>query len=142
MEGTYVPWNFNGNTRCKFRQFLQFVITVIEAANQQSHDLHPNAVLVQPANGVEDRPDAPTELPIMLIIETLEIDFVEIDPWPDVLEHLRSSISIRDECRLQACSLGDFEYFDCPLRRNQWLVVGAHQNLCTLPNCIANQQIR
>ena len=59
-------------------------------------------MLVQTADGVEDRLQASAELAIVAIVEALEIHFVKIDPGMEILEHLRSSVAIRNKCRQQA----------------------------------------
>ena len=37
------------------------------------------------------------ELAVVAVVEALEIDLVEIDPRPQVLEHLRRAVAVRDE---------------------------------------------
>ena len=46
---------------------------------------------------VKNRPDASAEFVIMAIVETLEIDLVEIDPRAEVFEYLRRAVAIGDE---------------------------------------------
>ena len=75
----------------------QLVARVVEAGNQQRDDLDPEAHRVQAADRVEDRLEAAAELAVVAIVEALEIDLVEIDPRPQVLEHLRRAVAVRHE---------------------------------------------
>ena len=56
---------------------------VVEPGNQQRHDLEPDAHLVQAADREQDRFEPSAELPVVPVVEALEIDLVEIDPRPD-----------------------------------------------------------
>ena len=75
---------------------------VVEAGDEERHDLEPDAHAVQPSNGVEDGLEAAAELTIVAIVEALEIDLVEIDPRAQVLEHLRRAVAVGHERRQQA----------------------------------------
>ena len=67
----------------------------LKPGNQQRDDLEPEAHRVQPADRVEDRLEAAAELAVVAIVEALEIDLVEVDPRPQVLEHLRRAVAVR-----------------------------------------------
>src|SRR5579884_4134893 len=116
MECGDVPGDLWRHVRNELRQLSEFVIGVVKAADQQSDNLQPNLMRMQPTNRVEDRPDAASELAIMPVVETLEINFVKINPRPDVFKHLRCSISVRNKCCFQSGSFGSFKNFNRPFR--------------------------
>ena len=72
---------------------------IVEARNEQRHDLEPEPVRVQPPDRVENRLQASTELAIVAVVEALEIDFVQIDPRPQIFDHFRRAVAVRDKCR-------------------------------------------
>ncbi len=79
---------------------INFVARVVEAGNQQRDDLQPESVGVQAANRVEDRFEAPAELAVVTVVEALEIDFVQIDPRPQVSPStLRRPVAVRHDSR-------------------------------------------
>jgi len=49
---------------------------------------------VQPSNRIEDRIDAAAQLTVVTIVETLEIDLVEIDPRPQVVQNALSAVAV------------------------------------------------
>ena len=110
----------------------QFVVAVVEAGNEQGDDLQPDAHLVQTADGVEDRLQASAELAIVAIVEALEVHLVEIDPGMEILEHLRSSVAIRNKRGQQARLAGLAENRNRPFAGDQRLVIGADHNFCAL----------
>ncbi len=55
---------------------------------EQGHDLDPEPARVERANGVEDRLQPSAQLAVLAVIETLQVDFVEIDPGRQVVENL------------------------------------------------------
>ena len=77
------------------------------------------------ADGVEDRLEPAAELAIAAIVEALEVDLVEIDVRPEVLEHLRRAVAVRHEPGHQARRARLLEDGDGPLGRDERLVVGA-----------------
>jgi hypothetical protein len=81
-------------------------------------------------------------LTVVAIVEALEIDLVEIDPRPDVLEHLGRAVSVRDVTREQASRLRLFEDGDRPLARDQRLVVGADHDTRLLSKGIVDELAR
>src|SRR5262249_19305202 len=97
--------------------------------------------LVQAANRVENRPDAAPEFVIVAIVETLQVDFVQVDPWAQIVEDLRRPIAIRDKCRYYSSFAGSLKYLHRPLAGDQRLVVGANQRLRTLAQCVLYQKI-
>ena len=97
VKGGHVPRDVGRDVTQKGGQVPQFVVAVVEAGNEQGDDLQPHAHLVQTADGVEDRLQASAELPIVMIVEALEVNLVEIDPGMDILEHLRSPVAIRNK---------------------------------------------
>src|SRR5437868_420021 len=75
----------------------------------------------------------------MAVIKALEVDFVQVYPGPQILEHLRRSVSIRNKTGDQATAPGLFKDCDCPLAGDQGLVVGTDENLCSLPKGIGHE---
>ena len=110
-------------------QPLQLVVAVVEAGNQQRDDLEPDAHVVQLLDGVENRLQPPAELAIVAVVEALQVDFVGIDPGPQILEHARRAVAVRNESRHQAGRARFLENRDGPLARDQRLVVGADDDL-------------
>ena len=92
-----MPRDVDRDAGNKLGQPLQFIVGVVEAGNQQRDDLDPEAHFVQAANGVEDGLQAATQLAIVAVVEALQIDFVEVEPWAQVFEHLRSAVAVGDE---------------------------------------------
>ncbi len=66
MKRGHVPGNVGGDASEEFCQAAQFVGGVVEAGNQQRHDLKPHAHAVNAADAVENRSDAPAEFPLPL----------------------------------------------------------------------------
>src|SRR5436190_130471 len=124
------------------RQPLDLVATVVEAGDEQRDDLDPELHRMEPADRVENRLEPATELTVVAIVEALEIDLIEIDPRPDVLEHLWRAVSVRDVTRDQAGGLGLFEDGDRPLAGNQWLVVSADHDARLLSEGIGGEVAR
>ena len=81
----------------------------------------------------QDGSEPPAQLVIMPLVEALEIDFVQVHPWPYVGEDLGGGVSVGDEAGDQAGGLGLAENRDGPLGGDQRFVVGADQRRRTLP---------
>ena len=64
----------------------QFRRRIIEARHDQRDDFQPEAHFVDARDRIEDRLQPPAQLVIAAVVETLEIDFVEIHPRSQVLE--------------------------------------------------------
>ena len=94
---------------------------------------------MQAANGVEDGLQAATQLVIVALIETLQIHFVEVEPWAQVFEHLRSAVAVGDESGNQSGRFGFLHDGDGPLGGDERLVVGADQHLRALLQRVAHQ---
>ena len=96
---------------------------------------------MQPGDRIEDRLQATAELPIMAVVEALEIDFVEIDVRAQVLQHLRRAVAVGDEPRGEPLlpRLGEDRHR--PLGRDERLVVGADQNPGVLPERVLHQRL-
>ena len=95
---------------------------------------------VDAADAVEDGSDAAAEFVVVAVVETLEIDFVQIEPGAQVFENLRSGVAVRDETGDQSGGFGLFENGYRPFAGDQRLVVGADQNLCALGDGVAHQK--
>ena len=91
------------------------------------------------ADAVEDGADASAEFVIVAIVETLEIDFVEIEPGAQVFEHLGSAVAVGNKSGEQAGGFRLFENCDRPFAGDQRLVISADQNSCALVEGIADQ---
>ncbi len=92
------------------------------------------------ADAVEDGSDAAAEFVVVTVVETLEIDFVQIEPGAQVFENLRSGVAVRNESGDQSGGFGLFEDGYRPFAGDQRLVVGADQNLRALRDGIAHQK--
>ena len=103
----------------------ELVARIVEAGDEQRHDFDPDVHRVKAPNRVEDRLEPAAELPVMPIVEALEIDLVEIDPRTQVLEHPRRAVPVRDEPGRQPGGPGFLEDRDRPFARDERLVVGA-----------------
>src|ERR1700721_2686088 len=80
---------------------------------------------MQRANGVEDGLEASAELAIVAIVETLEIDFVEVDPGVEIFEDLRRAVADGDEGGEESGFARLAEDGDRPFAGDQRLVVSA-----------------
>ncbi len=94
------------------------------------------------ADAVEDRSDAAAEFVVVAVVETFEIDFVEIEPGAQVFENLRSAVAVGNEAGDESRGFGFLEDGDGPFAGDQRLVVGADQNLCALGDGVADQRVR
>src|SRR4029453_11541324 len=74
MERGHMPRDIDRHARDKCRQSLQLVFGIVEAWNEQRHELEPEALLMKAPDRVEDRLQASTELAIVTIVEAFEID--------------------------------------------------------------------
>src|SRR5207244_12335932 len=83
---------------------------------------------METADGFEDRPDAAAQLVVMTIVEALEVDLVEVNPGPQVFEHMGRAIAIRDKSGKQAGGFRLFEYGYGPLAGDEWLIVGTDRS--------------
>src|SRR6516162_1301458 len=79
---------------------------------------------------------------IVLLVEALEIELVKIHPGREVLEHLRSTVTVGNESSCQADRLRFLEDRPRPLGGDQWLVVGADEDSGALCQCLLYQHIR
>ena len=127
-----MPGYVRRDTGQEFRQALYFVVGVIETRNQQRHYLHPEAHFAELADSIENRLEPSPELPVMPVVETLEVYLVQIHPWFQEVEHLGGAVSVRDKSRHQPGLLRLFEDGDRPLTRDQRLIVGADHDLAAL----------
>ena len=65
----------------EFGEAPEFVGRVVEAGDQERDDFQPEAHVMNAADAVEDGGDASAEFVVVAVVETLEVDFVEIEPW-------------------------------------------------------------
>src|SRR5215467_12806570 len=72
VESRYVPGNIRRDARQKLCQLPEFIVGIIEPRNEQRNDLDPDSHFVQTADGIEDRGDSASELPIMAIVKALK----------------------------------------------------------------------
>src|SRR5271163_4014996 len=76
----------------------------------------------------------------MAVVETFQVDFVEIDPGMDVFEDLRSCVAVGDVGGEQSGFAGFAENGYRPLAGDQGLVIGADYDFCTLGLRVFYQQ--
>jgi hypothetical protein len=80
---------------------------------------------VRAADAVEHIRQHPAQLAIVPIVESLEIDLVEIHVRPDKLEHLGRDVAVADESADDPPGAGGLENRHRPIRGDERLVVGA-----------------
>src|SRR5262249_47080067 len=97
---------------------------------------------MQAPNRVQDGLQAPAELVIVAIIEALEVNFVEINPVPQVLQDLWSPVPVRHEGRQQPGCTGFLEARHRPFAGDQGLIVRAHQDLGALLKRLPHELLR
>jgi len=78
----------------------------------------------------------------VMIVETLEIDFVKIDPRMKIFEHLRSAVTVRNECGQKAGRASLLEDGYRPFAGDEGFVVGADDHLCALQQRVFDQDFR
>jgi hypothetical protein len=76
---------------------------------------------------------------IVAVVETLEINLVEIKPRAQIFEHLGSAVAVGNESSKKTLGPSFFKNRDGPFTRDQWLVVGADKNFGALVEGVANQ---
>src|ERR1700720_570886 len=91
------------------------------------------------ANGLKNRPESSSKLVIMPVIETLKINFVQVNPGSKIVQYLLGTVSVGDKTSHEPGSTGFLENGNRPLRGDQRLVVGAHENLGPLLESGGNQ---
>ena len=128
MKSGDVPGNVRRDASKKFREAPKFVVGIVEARNEQRHDLEPQSHAVNTSDGIEDRSDTPTQFVIVAIVEALEIDFIQIEPGTQVFEHLGSTVAVRNKSGQESCGLRFFEDCDRPFAGDQRLVIRADQH--------------
>src|SRR5262245_37461886 len=94
MEGGDMPGNVGRDARKKPGESLELFVRIIETGNQEGHDLQPETHVVQALDCVENRLKPPAELPIVAIIEALQVDFVKIDPRSDEFQNLGCAVPV------------------------------------------------
>jgi len=128
MECGDVPGHVNGNARDELGDAAKFVVAVVEAGDDQRDDLDPESHVVQALDGLQNVFQCAAEFTIALVVEGLEINFVEGDVGLDVFEDLRRRIAVADEAAFETRLARQFENLPGPVCRDQRLVVGAHHH--------------
>ena len=136
-----MPRNIGRHARDECGQPLDLITRIVESGDQQRDDLDPEVHRMQAADGVENRTDASAELAVVPIVEALEIDFVEIHPGLQILEHLWRPVAVGHVSRRQSRRSGFLEDGDRPLARDQGLVVGADDDLRPLTQRILDEAL-
>ena len=77
-----MPRNVGRHTGDKFGQPPQFILRIVEARDQQSHDLQPQTHACSRRMRVEDRLEPAAQFAVMAVVKALQINFVQIDPGP------------------------------------------------------------
>src|SRR5205814_2073933 len=129
VERGDVPWDTGVDRRQELRDLRQLGLGVVEAGNDERHDLRPDAALLQPLDRVEYRLQYAAEIAVVAVVESLEVDLVQIDVRRDVVENLRRAVAVRHVRTDQALFLRFLENFDGPLRGDERLVVGRGDDL-------------
>src|SRR2546430_6083522 len=123
VEGGHVPWDAGREASEEPGDVPQLLVAVIEAGNDQRHDLEPEAHLVHHPNAVHDVLELAAQGTVVLVAEGLEVDLVEIGEGADVLEDFPRGIAIRDVRRHESTRPRFLEHLNRPLGGDQWLVV-------------------
>ena len=139
VEGGYVPGDVWRNLREEFGEAAEFVGEIVEAGDEEGDDFEPEAHLVNAANAVEDGADASAEFMVVAVVETFEIDFVEIEMRAEIFEDLGSAVAVGDEAGDESGGFGCYEYGDGPFAGDEWFVVGADENFCALGEGFADE---
>jgi hypothetical protein len=137
-----VPGNVGRDAGEEFGEAAQFVGGIVEAGDEQRDDLKPQAHLVDAADALENGRDAAAEFVVVAIVEAFEIDFIQVEPGPHVVEHLWGSVAIGDEGGEQTCGFRLFENGDGPFAGDQRLVVGADHGFRALSEGFFDQRFR
>ncbi len=97
---------------------------------------------MQPLDRLEDRRQPSTELAIVLVVEALEVDFVEIDVRPDVLEHARGAVSVGDETSDEPGPARLLKDLHRPFGSDERFVVGGDEQFRPLSQRVCNERRR
>src|ERR1700724_187312 len=100
---------------------MQLLFGSVGPGNEEGNNLQPNAHLVEAADSLEYGTNPSAKLVIMAVIETFQINLVQIDPWMQVFEHLRGAVAVRNKSSDQTGGPGLLEHGDGPLAGNQRL---------------------
>ena len=73
---------------------LDLFLRVIEAGDEERHHLHPEPHLMEMSDRIGDVIQNTAQGPIGLIAEALEIDLIEINPGPEIVQDFRRSIPV------------------------------------------------
>src|SRR5205823_8959976 len=76
--------------------FRSLRVRIVEAGNDERHDLRPDAALLESLDRVEHRLQHAAEVAVVAVVESFEIDLVQIDVRRDVVEHLGRSVAVRN----------------------------------------------
>jgi len=142
VERRHVPGNVRRHRGHEPGQLLQLVGAVVEARDQERHDLDPHAHLVQTADRERDRLEPSAKLSVLAVVEALEIHLVEVDVGTDEVEDAPGPVAVRDERRHQPGRARMTEDLDGPLGGDQGLVVRRHDDSRALPHGIGDEQVR
>ena len=99
-------------------------VRVVHARHHQGDDLQPEALLVKGADGPEHAVERPSQVAVGPVAEALQVDLVEGDVGPDVVQHLRGSVAVRDVRADEPRRLRLLEDGHRPLAGDERLVVG------------------
>ena len=123
-----MPRNIGRDGRHEARDVAQLGVGVVESRDDQRDHLEPEAQAVQTLDRLEHCAQHAAQLPVVLVVEALQIDLVEVDPGTQVVEHLGRGVAVRDVRADEAAPLGLAEDLDGPLARDQGLVVGGGED--------------
>ena len=110
------------------RDVADLLVGVVEAGDQQRHDLEPEPPGVQEPDGVEHGLQHASQLPVALVVEPLEVDLVEVHPRADVVEDLRGRVAVGDVGAGEPARVARLEHLHRPLAGDQGLVVGGGED--------------
>jgi hypothetical protein len=116
----------------KCSDVAQFSVSIVEPRYHQGHDLHPEVECLCRSNSIENDIQSASERLITPRLEGLEIDLQEIEKRMEVLKNLKGTIAIRYVRTSDIVFLGEPKDLDCPLGSNEWFVIRARDDRCTM----------
>ena len=84
---------------------------------------------ITPMLPFKNRPESSSKLVIMSVIETLKINFVQVNPGSKIVQYLLGTVSVGDKASHEPGGAGFLENGNPPFRGDQRLIVGTYENL-------------
>ena len=111
----------------------EFFLRVIEPRNHERDNLDPYAHRVKRLDCPEHPVQSSAELLVILLTETLQVDFVQVNIRTEEFERLRGPVTVGHERAADAVRMGQRKYFCGPLTCDQRFVVRAREDWNAAP---------